>query len=145
MTHICVNKITITSSVNGLSPSRHHAIIWTNAGTLETNFNEILSVIHTFWCKKMYLKMASAKLRQICPGASLWFNNNKATCMLHSTIYKILSSHSIDQCGCKWLIAYICQIICNHRDAAERWLAIRRAPTLCDIIRYKQILTLKIN
>ena len=34
MTHICVGKLTIIGSNNGLSPGRCQAIIWTNAGTL---------------------------------------------------------------------------------------------------------------
>ena len=47
-THICVSRLTITGPDNGLSPSRRHAIIWTNAGILllqtsGTNFSEILS------------------------------------------------------------------------------------------------------
>ena len=32
VTHICVNKLIIIGSDNGLSPGRHQAIIWTNAG-----------------------------------------------------------------------------------------------------------------
>ena len=45
--HICVGKLTIIGSDNGLSPGRHQAIIWTNTGTLlieplGTNFSEIL-------------------------------------------------------------------------------------------------------
>ena len=47
MTHICVSKLTIIGSNNGLSPGRRQAIIWTNAGILligplGTNFSEIL-------------------------------------------------------------------------------------------------------
>ena len=34
MTHICVSKLTIIGSDNGLSPGRCQAIIWTNAGLL---------------------------------------------------------------------------------------------------------------
>ena len=46
-THICVNKLTIIASDNGLLPVRRQAIIWTNAGILligplVTNFSEIL-------------------------------------------------------------------------------------------------------
>ena len=46
-THICVGKLTIIASDNGLSPGRRQAIIWTNAGILligplGTNFNGIL-------------------------------------------------------------------------------------------------------
>ena len=47
MTHICVGKLTIIGSDNGLLPGRHQAIIWTNAGLLlivplGTNLSEIL-------------------------------------------------------------------------------------------------------
>ena len=34
MTHICVSKLTITGSDNGLLPGGRQAIIWTNAGIL---------------------------------------------------------------------------------------------------------------
>ena len=45
--HICVNKLTIIGSDNGLPPGWRQAIIWTNAvllliGPLGTNFSEIL-------------------------------------------------------------------------------------------------------
>ena len=66
MTHICVSKLTIIGSDNGLSPGRRQAIIWTNAGillirTLGTNFSEILGEIHSFSFSKMHLKLSSAK------------------------------------------------------------------------------------
>ena len=66
VTHICVSKLTIIGSNNGLSPDRRQAIIWTNAeilfiGPLGTNFNEILIEIHTFLFKKMHLKISSGK------------------------------------------------------------------------------------
>ena len=66
MTHICVGKLTIIGSYNGLSPQRRQAIIWTNAGLLligpsGTNFNEMLIAIHTFSVKKIRLKMSYAK------------------------------------------------------------------------------------
>ena len=71
VTHICVNKITIIDSDNGLSPSRHQAIIWTNVGKLligplGTNFSEILIEIHTSSFKKLHLKMSSGKRRPFC-------------------------------------------------------------------------------
>ena len=34
VTHICVGKLTIIGSDNGLAPGRRQAIIWTNAGIL---------------------------------------------------------------------------------------------------------------
>ena len=66
VTHICVGKLTIIGSDNGLSPERRQAIIWTNAGILiigplGKNFIEILSEIHAFSLKKIRLKMSSAK------------------------------------------------------------------------------------
>ena len=59
---MCVGKLTIIGSDNGMSPGRHQAIIRINAGilligTLETNFNEISNDILTFSFKKMHLKM----------------------------------------------------------------------------------------
>ena len=73
MTHICVGKLTIIGSDNGLSPGRRQAIIWTNAGTLligplGTNFSEILIEILTFSFKKMRFKVPSAKRRPFCLG-----------------------------------------------------------------------------
>ena len=73
MTHIWVSKLTIIGSDNCLSPGRHQAIIWTNAGilsirTLGTNSSEILCKIHSFSFKKMHLKMSSAKGRLFSLG-----------------------------------------------------------------------------
>ena len=64
VTHICVSKLTIIGSDNGLSPGRRQAIIWTNdgivlIGPLRTNFSEILIEIYTFSFKKMHFKMSS--------------------------------------------------------------------------------------
>ena len=76
VTHICVGKLTIIASDNGLSPGRRQAIIWTNdgillIGPLGTNFNEILIDIHKFSFKKMHLKMSSAKWRPFCLGPNV--------------------------------------------------------------------------
>ena len=75
-THICVGKLTIIASDNGLSPGRRQAIIWTNAGILligplGTNFNDILIEIHTFSFSKMHLKMSSAKWPPFCLGLNV--------------------------------------------------------------------------
>ena len=76
MTHICVSKINIIGSDNGLSPRRRQAIIWTNAGILlirplGTNFSEILFRNQTFSFKKMHLKMSSGKWRPSCLGLNV--------------------------------------------------------------------------
>ena len=75
MTHICVSKLAIIGSDNGLSPGRREAVNWTNAGillirTLGTNFNEILIEVHTFSLKNA-LKMSSAKWRQFFLGLNV--------------------------------------------------------------------------
>ena len=76
MTHICVSKLTIIASDNGLSPGRRQAIIRTNAGILLIeplwkNFSEISIEIHTFSFKEMHLKMSSGKWRPFCLGLNL--------------------------------------------------------------------------
>ena len=77
MTYICVSKLTIIGSDNGLSPGRRRqAIIWTNAEILlirhlGTNSSEILIGIQTFSFKKMHLKMSSAKWRPFCLGLNV--------------------------------------------------------------------------
>ena len=64
VTHICVSKLFIIGSDNGLSPDRRQAIIWTNAGLLligtwGTNFSEILIQIHAFSFRIMHSKISS--------------------------------------------------------------------------------------
>ena len=76
VTHICVSKLTIIGSDNGLSPGQRQAIIWTNAGILlirplGTNFNEMLIEILTFSFMKMRLKVSSAKWRPFCLGLNV--------------------------------------------------------------------------
>ena len=76
VTHIYLSKLTSIGSDNGLSPCRHQAIIWTNAGILlieplRTNFSEILIEIYTFSFKKMHSKMWSAKSWPFCLGRSV--------------------------------------------------------------------------
>ena len=75
-THVCVGKLTIIGSDNGLSPERRQAIIWTNAvilliGPLGTNSSDFLIGIHTFSLKKMHWKMSSAKWRSFCLGLNV--------------------------------------------------------------------------
>ena len=73
VTHICVGKLIILGSDNGLSPARRQAIIWTNTGILligplGTNFSEVLIGVQTCSFKKMHLKMSSVKWRLVCLG-----------------------------------------------------------------------------
>ena len=83
---ICVSKLTIIGSDNGLSPGRHQATVWTNDGNLligtsGTNFSEILIEIHTLSCKKMHLKMSSEKWLIFCLGLNVSMTNTKGRMM----------------------------------------------------------------
>ena len=74
--HICVSKLTIIGSDNGLSPGRRQAIILTTAGILligplGTNFSGILIKIQTFSFKKKHLKVSSAKWWPFCLGLNV--------------------------------------------------------------------------
>ena len=71
VTHICVGKLSIIASDNGVSPGRHQAIIWTNTrtllnGALGTNYRENSIAILTFSFTKMRLKLSSGKWRPSC-------------------------------------------------------------------------------
>ena len=66
VTHICVSKLNIIGSGNGLSPKQHQAIIWTNAGIFSIGhwgiqFNDIFIKLQNFSLNKMHLKMLSGK------------------------------------------------------------------------------------
>ena len=94
-THICVSKLTIIGSDNGLSPGRRQTIIWTNVGILligplGTNFKETTIKIHTFSFKKIHLKLSSAKWRPFCLGLNVlihgWFSISPNQNCINSTI-----------------------------------------------------------
>ena len=90
MTQICVSKLTIIGSDNGLSLGRCQAIIWTNAGILligplVTNLGEILLKLYLFSFKKMHLKMSSGNWRPFCLGL------NVLTCLGNPQLMSSLS------------------------------------------------------
>ena len=94
VTHICVGKLTIIGSDNGLSPGQRQAIIWTNDGillirTLGTNFSEILNEIHSFSFKETHLKMSSAKWRLSRIGLN---ELNHAQCAVLRCVFVAVSS-----------------------------------------------------
>ena len=92
VTHICVSKLTTIGSDNGLSPDRHQAIIWTNAGILSIRplgpkLSEILIEILTFSLKRLRLKVSSAKRRSFCLGLKVLKDTGKKTTLTnHSKI-----------------------------------------------------------
>ena len=110
MTHICVGSLTTIGSDNGLSPGRHQAIIWTNAGILligplETIFSEILFEIHTFSFKKLHLQMSSGKWRPFCLGLNVlnvswqkspkfhWYRSQNEDLERHLILWRLHISH----------------------------------------------------
>ena len=86
--YMCVSKVTIIGSDNGLSPCRHQTIIWTNAvilliATLGTDFHVTVIENCTLMFKKMHLKLSSGDWRPFCLGLNVlniltvygsWFN-----------------------------------------------------------------------
>ena len=136
MTHICVSKLTIIGSDNGLSPDRHQAIIWTNAwllliGPLGTNFSEILIEILTFWFKKMRLKVSSAKRRPFCIGFNVLMSICNVTNenMIKSDLNILLGLHNfslqatIDHHGLFSVILCYTTIVnyCGKSVLLQRW------------------------
>ena len=101
-THICVSKLSIIGSDNGLSPGRRQTIIWTNAGILSigpigTIFNEISIKIHTFSWKKIHFKMSSGKWRPFCLGLNVLIYHWMSLSTVVAYQYTIISrnqSHS---------------------------------------------------
>ena len=150
VTHICVGKLTIVGSDNGLSPERRQAIIWTNAGILltgplGTNLSEVLIEIQTFWLKKIRLKMSSAKccsfrlgLNVLIPSSWIvgWESLMKAIITLPPTTGNWSTSDSPDAIGIgkhlffeeidfRLLVCYICgkihSIYANIHPHAIMW------------------------
>ena len=124
MTHICVSKLSIISSDNGLSPGRRQAIIWTNAGIflighLGTNFSEILIEIQTLSFTKMRLKTSSAEWRPFRPQCV----NNYCWCQSVVCIYTILTLTDSE---------FFIMFIINEKSVATYWTTI----IYCDIDLY---------
>ena len=100
VTHICVHRLTITGSDNGLSPRRGQAIIWTNAGMLlieplGTNFSENSIEVLTFSFTKMRLKVSPAKWRPFCLGPNVLICTEVWWCYIHHlTVYPNDYAHS---------------------------------------------------
>ena len=123
--HICVSKISIIGSDNGLSPGRSQAIMWTSGGILligpsGLNLCEILIEIYTFSFKKMHLKMSSGKWRPFCLGLKVltllvlkleYFGNSKSIPWLLMPWLFVSPSHQQQWC---WLYS-INRVIVVHQ------------------------------
>ena len=85
--HICVSNLATIGSDNCLSPSRHQAIIGTNAGILligpkGTNLSEVSNELHTFSFKKMHLNVSSVKWQPFCLGLNELTPSNHMPCLI---------------------------------------------------------------
>ena len=129
VTHICVSKLTIIGSDNGLSPDRRQAIIWTNAGLLligplGTNFSEILIEIVTFLFKKMRLKVSSAKRRPFCLGLNVLIDyissKKQRDCLLNSN----LAVHHYEYLQTSQLYMDFTSASC-HFESLARWMFVQ--------------------
>ena len=124
VTHICVSKLTIIGSENGLTPGRHQAIIWTNAGILlvgplGTNFDQILIEMYTFSFKKMHLKMSSEKWRPFCLGLNVLIYKTLVRHGLHEVLtHSYTSSQKVNINHRAWYLRYI-KIQCKQYYGSE--------------------------
>ena len=126
VTHICVSKLTIIGSDNGLSPSWLQAIIWTNDGILlvgafGTNFSEILIEIQTFSFWKNRFNVSSAKWRPF------WVNKLMTGdaymhqwTWVHSSPPKQNGHHFADD-------IFKC-IFCNEKSSILFWISLKFLP-----------------
>ena len=129
VTHICVGKLTIIGSDNGLLPGWRLAIIWPNAiilliQTLGTNYSEIFTETHVFSFKKMHFKMSSAKLWQfglglnvlsvlLLPKGGILGRSDMSLCIaniwyLHNDVYQLdWEGYLVPKClGYNWTGSY---------------------------------------
>ena len=101
VTHICVSKLNIIGSENGLLPGWRQAIIWTNTGILliwpsGTNFSEMLIEIHTFCiqenaCENVVSEKVATLSRPQCDNHNviIWLQGHKIYIddMIHNTLW----------------------------------------------------------
>ena len=100
VTHICVSKLNIIGSDNGLSPGRRQVIIWTNTeilfiGPLRTKFNQILIEIDIFSFKKMHLEKLSGKWRPFCLGPNVLTHIQRQSCTCSVTLWLYTGSQFV--------------------------------------------------
>ena len=105
MTHICVGKLNIIGSGNGLSPGRHQAIILTITGILligppETNFNEFIIEINALLFTKIRLKYWAGKWWPFCIGIGRKCTQSHA----HADTHGEFLIKSIVKCGMELFI-----------------------------------------
>ena len=143
VTHICVGKLTIIGSDNGLTPGRRQAIIWTNAGILligplGTNFSEILignsnifnqgNAVENVVCKKAAILSRPQWVKTL--GLTKWL----IFCNMHSYAFswvKIIVFYSI--------FKFVLKCLFDNKSALVRvmaWHWIGDKPLLGEMLTY---------
>ena len=139
--HICVNKLNIISSDNGLSPERRQAIIWSNAGVLligpvGTNFSEISIEIYIFSFKKMHLKMSSGNWQPFCLGINVLTSLSMPSKVLSPWNWVLECSYHFEiwqlaQQQCCWVACQISEPVKNSKCQSDAFNSLR--DLMCDI------------
>ena len=114
---ICVSRLTIIGSDNGLSPGRRQGVIWTNAGILlfgplGTNFSEILIKIYAFSFRKIHLKMSGKMASMLSRPQCV----DKGVHLTHTLEWlHILCSPACPDPGTVWLRGRLWLWLSRHR------------------------------
>ena len=139
--HICISRLTIIGSDNGLSPGWPQAIFWSNVqilliGPLGTDFSEILIEIHIFSFGKMHLIMSSGKWQLLYLNLNVWRNLVVGNIKL---IWPVIVSNHDDVIKWKdfpcnwpfvWGIRRSRRIPSTKVSEAELWCFLRSLPEL---------------
>ena len=140
--HICVSKLTIIGSDNGLSPDWRQSSISTDPGILligplGTIFTGILIEMHILSFQKIHLKMSSGKWRPFCLGINV-FNaffswelrcfsskkNGKVGDLAYNTTSRSQSSYVSQFCNTIYKFQTVLIVKIHHGNLIEFWEAI---------------------
>ena len=119
--HICVSKLSIIGSNNGLSPDQCQAIIWTNdgillIGSLGTNFSEILIKIQTFFQENAFENVV-CKMEAICLDLNMLKNSSAAL---------LAQSLQLHHKATQWTFLCLISVLpCTINDLVHEWVEIR--------------------
>ena len=156
VTHICVSKLIIIGSDNGLSPDRRQAITWTNEGVLligplGTNFSETLFVINKFSFKKMHLKISSGKWRPSCLGPNVlttqcqWSNPEQSTTNYEQPCGFFLGCIVRNFLCCDWVCGWVGGCVGRWVGWGWGWVGFKNAYELLNLRALKISMLYKSN
>ena len=105
VTHICINKLAIIDSDNGLSPFWHQTIIWLNVGislmeSSGTNFSEIWNKIQQFSSENVVRKMAANLSQPQCVNndcSPAWVQMLQQWCHMNVIASHLISNLTVQQ------------------------------------------------